>query len=284
VTPESAGKLGRCRSGALMVPVLARGNPGLRRAVPIAAYVGSNGGGKSLAMAFDSALSLDAGRPVASTMRFLDFRNPRPCTDRRCQWPEHGSPDHLAAHPLWIPLTDLRDIFDLRDCDVVLDEVQGVADSRAAMSMPVQFKNLLLQLRRRDVVLRWSTPDFSFADVAIRRVTQAVTICQGYMPVERPGSMWRDRRLFLWRTYDARDLDAFDAGKTDDLKPMVRQWFWRPGSIAESAYSTMSAVATMGVIDQAGMCLDCGGKRSHPRCSCDRDEPEARSAGSHAGP
>ena len=47
-----------------------------RRGLPIHAYVGPNGGGKSLAMVNDTIPSLDAGRPVLSTVRLIDWRAP----------------------------------------------------------------------------------------------------------------------------------------------------------------------------------------------------------------
>jgi hypothetical protein len=165
---------------------------------------------------------------------------------------------------------------DAEHCDVLLDEVTGVADARESGGMPVQVRNLLVQLRRRDVVLRWTSPSFTFADVTIRRVTQAVTFSRGMMPVDRPGTLWRDRRLFLWRTFDARDIpldeqrvDASVRLREDGVKPLVRELFWRPDSDAENAYDTSDSVATLGVANTAGMCLTCGGKRLHPKCSCD---------------
>lgn len=182
----------------------------------------------------------------------------------------------MAAHPGYVPLTDFRQLVDAEHCDVLLDEVTGVADARESGGMPVQVRNLLVQLRRRGVVLRWTSPSFTFADVTIRRVTQAVTFSRGMMPVEREGSMWRDRRLFLWRTFDARDIpldemrvDASVRLREDGVRPLVRQWFWRPGSVVEQAYQTMDAVSTLGAVNLAGLCMACGGKRTHPRCSCD---------------
>src|SRR5438105_3161500 len=50
-----------------------------RRAYPIHAYVGANGGGKSAGMVWDTLPSLDAGRSVLSTVGLLDYANPRPC-------------------------------------------------------------------------------------------------------------------------------------------------------------------------------------------------------------
>jgi len=262
--------------GTLRIPGVARGRVEARRHVPIHAYVGPNGSGKSLAMVRDTLDSLSAGRPVLSTVRLQDFAGRSPCDDPGCSSPRHGQPGHLAAHPSFVRLGSFLDLMDAEHCDVLLDEVTGVADARESGGMPVQVRNLLVQLRRRDVVLRWTSPSFTFADVTIRRVTQAVTFSRGMMPVDRDGTLWRDRRLFLWRTFDARDIpldeqrvDASVRLREDGVRPLVRELFWRPDSDAESAYDTSDSVATLGVANTAGMCLTCGGKRLHPKCSCD---------------
>ena len=98
----------------------------LRRGYPIHAYLGTgNGSGKTLLMVHDSLPSLEAGRPVLSTVRLLDYKNPRQCDDPTCTFPGH--PNHQAAHPLYIPFKDYQQLLDARDCDVLMDEVTGVA-------------------------------------------------------------------------------------------------------------------------------------------------------------
>lgn len=275
------------KGGSKWVPFVTGGKPEARRAVPIHGYVGPNGSGKSLAAVFDSMPSLDAGRPVLSTVRLLDWKDPRPCEDDRCQSPDHGMPGHMAAHPFWIPLNDFRQLFDVEHCDVLMDEVTGVADAREHQGMPVQVRNLLVQLRRRDVILRWTSPAWAFADVTIRRVSQAATVCSSYFPTRSDSvSMWRPRRGFVWRTYDARDLDEFDSHKREQIKSYVRQCYWGPGSDVFRAYDTRDQVLTLGAVNEAGLCMDCGGRRSAPRCSCTRPAsslPIVGEAGRKAG-
>lgn len=223
-----------------------------RRALPIHAYVGPNGGGKSLAMVYDTLPTLDAGRLVLSTVRLLDAAG--------------------DDHPCYRPLDDYRELLTAEHCDVLMDEVVGVASSRESAGMPTQVANLLVQLRRRDVVLRWTAPSWARADKIIREVSQAVTLCQGFLPkaVADSGSerLWRPRRAFYWRTYDASQFDEFTTHKKNTIRPLVRQVFWRPGSRAESAYDTLDAVLALGVATEAGLCMTCGGKRLHPKCSC----------------
>ena len=146
--------------------------------------------------------------------------------------------------------------------------------------MPVQVANYLVQLRRRDVMMRWTTPNWARADKIIREVTQAVTFCVGYVPRERQTAdgtrLWRDRSLFVWRTYDAFAFDDFTEGKRQGLRARPIDLFWRPGSMAERAYDTLDGVIALGWANEAGLCMTCGGKRSHPRCGCDTHSGTAR--------
>jgi len=253
----------------------------LRRAAAIHAYVGVNGSGKSLAMVNDTLRSLDAGRRVFSTAEVYD---------------DQGEP-----HPLWVPLTSGAQLVDgdLEHADVLLDEVTGAVNARQSMGLPVQVQNLLVQLRRRDVVLRWTSPNFARADRILREVTQAVTVCRGHVPEpmqecspckalvpakvsscptcggrDLKTPLWPPRRLFLWLTYDSRDYEDMSAGKLERLRPIAREVFWRPGSRAERSYNTLAPVLTLDHLTEAGICVNCGGKRSHRPCKCPRhDEP-----------
>jgi hypothetical protein len=247
---------------------------GQRRAWPIHAYVGPNGSGKSLAAVWDTMPSLASGRPVLSTVRLLDWANPRPCDDIGCPLPGHDDdegPQHAAAHPLWVPLTEWSQLLEAEHCDVLMDEVTGVASARESGGMPPAVANLLVQLRRRDVVLRWTAPSWARADKIIRETSQAVTACLGYFPasVGEDGRLWRHRRLFRWRTYDTSAFEEFTVGQRDRLSPWITQWFWGPGSAAFGAYDTLDSVLSIGHVLESGRCAHCGGRRTVPACTCD---------------
>lgn len=251
----------------------------IRRGYPIQAYVGPNGSGKSAAAVWDTIPTLLAGRPVLSTVRLLDFENPRPCDDDSCTSPNHLM--HQAAHPLWIPLTDWQQLLDARFCDVIMDEVTGVASSRESSGMPAAVANLLVQLRRRDVVLRWTAPSWTRADKIIRETSQAVTYCLGYFPVDAGGSadedrLWRRRRMFKWKTYDASEFEEFSLGKSEKMSAWASQLFWGPGSPVFSAYDTDDSVLSIGHVLDTGTCATCGGRRSRPSCSCPDYSPPPR--------
>lgn len=263
-----------------------------RRGWPIHGYVGPNGGGKSAAMVWDTLPSLDAGRPVLSTVRLLDYQNPRPCEGWRmqdgvqvecetCQAASearsHEDDDedavrpHMQAHPLWVPLRDWKQLMEASKCDVLLDEVTGVASSRTSQSLPAPVANKLVQLRRVDCVVRWSAPAWARADLIIRECSQAVTYCQGFLTKEsgEADRMWRQRRLFKWKTYDAQLFEDFTSGKRESLGAELVDWHWGPRSPAFGAYDTYDAVSTVGTVTDAGRCYECGGKKSIPACRCD---------------
>lgn len=240
-----------------------------RRASAIHGYIGPNGGGKTLAAVWDTLPSLLAGRPVLSTVRLLDFENPRPCDDPACDSPNHGR--HMAAHPLWIPWTTWGQLMEVERCDVLADEVTGVASSRDSQSMPSVVANALVQLRRRDVVFRWTAPSWARADLIIRECSQAATLCRGRFSVavqDEQERAWQHRRGFKWTTWDAVLLDDVSAGKVDKIKPEVVDWHWGPGSPAFLAYDTFDAVSSIGHVSDHGRCMTCGGRRSVAACTC----------------
>lgn len=293
-----------------------------RRVFPISAYVGPNGSGKSAAMVWDTLPSLAAGRPVLGTVRLLDYNNPRQCDDAACEadplsghWiralPEPHIVEaafavesdssrrvelmrelgsivgvHGAAHPLWIPLTDWQQVLDARGLDLLLDEVTGAASSRESHSLPSAIANRLVQLRRNDVVVRWSAPAWARADKIIRECSQSVTYCTGHMPKrvadEAGQRMWRNRRLFRWKTYDADAFEDFTVGKREELPALVRDWHWGPSSPSFSAYDTFDSVLTVGTVTESGTCYRCGGRRRAEACKCP-DHSKNEGAGAEAG-
>lgn len=263
-----------------------------RRGVPIHAYVGANGSGKTLAMIHDTLPSLDAGRRVLSNVPLLD--------------PATGEP-----HPQWVPLRSWTQLLEAEHCDVLLDEAQGVVNSRESSTMPVQMLTMLCQLRKRDVCLRLTAPNFARIDKVVRETCQAVTVCRGYMATsahqlareaarceqcvparivtfedgdlelaaepcpKHEGRLWSMKRLFWWRTYDAMEWEQFSLQQVEQVKPLATSWYWRPGRDAERAYDTLGQVEVMDHLSEAGLCAHCGGKRRHKACSCAHEDQAA---------
>lgn len=278
------------------VPFLNKGRIGQLSAVPILACVGYNGMGKSAIAASIARLHLDAGRPVLGTARMLDYNDPRPCEDaqsvtitgsgkpsyRGCQSAKHGLPDHLAAHPLWQPLTDYRQLFTFENGHVWLDEATGVADARSSLSMPGEVSDYLPRLRVQQVTLAWTTVHWSFADIRLRRISWAAVWAVGLMPTFVGDEIWGRNRLFYYRVFDAKNLpDEFEFSTNDgEVKSMVRAWVWGPRSTAFAAYDAHDKVTSLGGTDESGMCMECGGHRGRKRCPGhgpeDQDRPARR--------
>lgn len=225
-----------------------------RRGFTIHAYIGANGHGKSLAMMHDTRLSMDAGRPILSTVRVID--------------PRTGE-DYAG----YIPFRRWDQLLAFQGGDVLMDEVIGIAASEQGKSLPKEVQLFLNQLRRRDVLLRWTAPSWSRANIVLREVTQAVTVCRGFFPkYENSGDdsrLWGSNRLFRWTTYDAFDFTSWTDTKEGQLKGKANAWMWRPGSWAERSYDTFDSVDH--VDSGEGLCLHCGGERpklKRPACSC----------------
>lgn len=258
------------RRGAAVVPVLSLENPQLltrgirkRRSAPIMAYCGLNGSFKTASMIRDTLPSLALGRRVLSTVELRD--------------PETGQP-----HPLYVPFRTWDQLHDFRNGDVLLDEVTGIMDARD-QGMPKHIRRLLPQMRRADVLVRWSGISWDNADRRLRQLTQAVAMCRGFMPVAATSArdatslaMWTPRQLAFVTTYDAQTLADTDDGaqltqeRTRKRRARVknRELWWGPGSPAFAAYDTLAPVAPV-----SNDCPLCGGRR--PELSCKRPDDHA---------
>lgn len=217
---------------------------------PIAAYVGSNGSGKTLAMVHDTLPSLYQGRTIYTTVPIF--------------YPDGTVPDHVVI------LHDWSQILDAEHADILLDEVSAIASSRESDALPPQVATLLQQLRKRDLVLRWTAPSWARADKILRETTKIVTICHGFLSHLVDGSMWRSNRLFKWSTYSAEDYtDLVQSTTQARLKPDQVAWFALSRHIAPQSYDTLAAVSTIGTVLLSGRCAVCGGRRRVPECRCE---------------
>jgi hypothetical protein len=248
----------------------------LRRKIAIHAYVGMNGSGKSLAMVHDTLIDLagkkwkctnrehyhfkvhgttEGYRMVLSTVKLVD--------------PRTGAP-----HPLYIPYTDHRQLLTMAEhCTLLFDEVLGLASTDASFGFPVQVSNVLMQLRRRDVILRWTAPQWVVANPKLRQVTRAVTHCKGMFPIPEAGRDWASNIFFMWKTYDAANFENFNIGTQNRILPETFETYLRTRkhNLAESFYDSLAPVDVVEAINEVGMCMHCAGKRTIPTCKCDRD-------------
>jgi hypothetical protein len=254
----------------------------IRSALPILGYAGHNGSGKTMAMVFDAQYSLRLeGRPQLSTVPLFDTTKPAEYEVRqRVDILGRPMPPHVVQtgplHPLYVPLVDWTQLLDAHDCDVLLDEVQGVASSRGMNSLPPQLLSKFLQLRRADVRLRWTTVNWTRVDKALREVTYNLALCSSGWPdrYKRSGP-WTPRRRFKVRLVDSTSLDSvetidpsqgFGEGgerlKTFHVERRVRR------RNEPAMYDTYGHTIVMNHVSEGGWCVSCGGTKNRPRCSC----------------
>ena len=184
-----------------------------------------------------------------------------------------------GPHPLYRRLKSWRQFLDAEHADLLLDEVTGIANSRDSMSLPRPVQVKLDQLRKVDDTLSFTAPSFQRADSTLRTTAKGIVDCRGYMSDRSEAassSAWKKKRLARTRTFSATDLEQFTVGagaqdrqKQHRLKAEIVQWWWGPDSEVFSSYSSKGAVARLGQVSDAGMCLDCGGRRTPARCTCD---------------
>jgi hypothetical protein len=276
-----------------------------RRGLPIHGYVGANGAGKSLIMAQDTL----------ATLRGISWACNNPDHLHTMAGQLHGTRRVLstmpfitpsgAPHPLYDSLTDFSQIITAEHCDLILDEVGGAVASSTSDDLPNGVKAKLQELRRSEVVCRWTAPSWSRASKVLRETSQGVTLVQGFMPVphndtvpfegehdiermavdgetleylrceiqgehtHESGRLWGARRLMLSRTFDANTFDEWTTAKREKVKPLVRSLFWRPGSLAESSYDSFGYVEKLNQITDGGRCDHCMGRKTPKKCECD---------------
>lgn len=221
----------------------------------IEAFVGENGGGKTLAMVERRALpSLAAGRPVVSNfvIRHELWRPLRSWTDIPRLGVQERDGQVLYEHPdggrgiteaeaveLGVDVDELSlwSLTGNRGCTLLLDEITSTLPSRQAISLPAQLASQLNQLRKPDVDVGWGAPNWARADTILREVTQRVTVCRGYLPdrvvrsvvagdrfmLPRSGPVLRDeqgRRVGTERRWEPRRLfkwSTYDARALDEF-------------------------------------------------------------------
>lgn len=262
----------------------------IRRGFSIHFYSGKNGASKSLCAIFDTMPDLDRGVPVLSTVRLLDYRNPRPCEDFYCDDPVGHAMGHLAAHPAYVPFVDWPQLLEWKGGPILMDEITGVADSNDSAAVPMAVANRLAQLRRSDVTVRITGLNFVRANKRIREAVTGITRCSASWPVtavreDGVERVWKQNRWASWQTYDAKSLPLDDISEAayEKAELVTSTHHWIPKSAAIGAYDTYSPVLMVGHVTEHGRCARCGDNRRVQECQCpDYVERKAAKAGRSA--
>lgn len=226
----------------------------------IHAFLGENGSGKTNLMMRQAGRALDRGRTVISTV------------------PMYSDKANRILHPNYVPFDSWKCLEKARDCHIVMDEMTGVANARDSAQLPGEIQLILNQLRKRKITVLWSSPAWEDAQVQIRRVTRAVTLCEGAYAdkaaykAAQTGSAefdeaWIPNRLFHARTYRKRITSDFKVERNQE--PDVEEYYWGPGSPSFDRYDTNEETTRLQEAGDAGQCLTCLGNRRRDECICE---------------
>lgn len=266
----------------------------LLRSTGIVVFVGPNGSGKSL-MCVESVQDL-IGRPWSCDDLDHWHNRPvrdhaRPCADcsrealcdvGRALLEVHNHGARLAystvelldwstgePHEHFRQLYSLRQLPRIEHAVVVFDEVEEVAGVDQSATMPGALKRWLKQLRKRDVLLRVTTPGYDSCAKAIRQITTLVVDCRSFYdePLDN-GRAWRPRSAMVFEAYDAFEFASFDKSSGKRLVSAAREFYWRESNVGHLAYNSLAQVSGLSEVDESGACVNCNGSRGRAKCGC----------------
>lgn len=206
---------------------------------PVVGYTGANGAGKTLLAVSDAVMDLRAGRRVVSTV-------PIDCAVGRSE-----------------PLLTPRQLVELEDCTVLLDEIAAIFSNRSTNSVPAEVVTFLKTLRHRNVTLRWTAPAWLDCDVTIRRVTQVSVGVRPMLKRRVPGEFWPRTLVGAVGVLDTTDVKT-DGTPETILRRRIYTLSRLPGF---GAYNTHADTPQLGGVQQTGVCTDCGGTVAREKCS-----------------
>lgn len=202
----------------------------LAEGIPVCGFTGVNGAGKTL-LAVESAIAdMSRGRRVYSTVQ-VDSK--------------YGKSE---------PIKSLRQLLELRDATVLLDEVSVIFSSRSTSTLPAEVVAFLQTLRHKNLTVRWTAPGWMRCDNLLRQSTQAVVNVAPLLRAHGTGP-WPRPILAMAGVLDTT------TGATDEVPTKVlRRRFVAPSrSLAFGTYDSLADTPLLGRHLQGGTCADCGG-------------------------
>lgn len=214
----------------------------LAAGVPICGFTGPNGAGKTTLAVQSAIIDLAAGREVYSTVPIVSpFGNSQ-------------------------PIVSLRQLLELRDCTILLDDIAVIFSSGTSGNLPPEVTAFLQTLRHRHLTLRWTAPEWMRCNNLIRGVTQGLVNVVPMLKRREFGNPWPSPRLIL-----AGLLDT-STGKVDQTPTRVlRRRILLPSRLnAWGSYDTHADTPLLGAHLHSGIDVDCGGSRTRPKCTEER--------------
>lgn len=211
---------------------------------PVVGYTGPNGVGKTLLAVSDCIVDMRAGRPVFST---VPVSSP---------W---GSSE---------PILSLRQLLEIRNATILIDEVSVVFSSRMTGSLPDEVSTFLQTMRHQGVTLRWTAPAWLRADIQLRECTQVSVAAFALGKYTPKGKFWPTPRLVGAAAFDMTTV-KLDAIPEKVIRGSRR--VYRPKHLPGwGAYDSEADVSRIGWVRQGRVCVDCGGAVRQEACSPER--------------
>lgn len=212
--------------------------------IPIAAFTGINGAGKTLLAVQACIADMLAGRTVYSTVPIA-----------------YTAPDGTLYES--IPLVDLHQLVKLRDCTVLLDDIAVMFSSTTSTSsLPGEVEVFFQTARHSRVTVYWTAPDWMRSQTLVRGATQA---CVNVVPlVRRPSDSFWPKPVLL-----GVGVGDTTTGKKDATPSVVRRRRVLVPQRLQSwgAYDSEAPTPLLGVRSGRGICIDCLGSITVPRHS-----------------
>lgn len=209
---------------------------------PIVGLTGINGAGKTLLAVQSAIYDMATGREVYSTVTIES---------------KYGNSK---------PIQTLRQLLELRDVTILLDEVSVILPSSSGGALPQEFDIFLQVMRHRGITFRWTAPAWMRANNKLRDVTQvAVNVIPFF---KWGGGLWPSPRLVLAGVLDTTQ------GKTDAAPDRVlkRKALLPRRLQAFGSYDTLADTPQLRGAMSGGVCIDCGGSQERAKHSKQRHE------------
>jgi hypothetical protein len=213
----------------------------------VVGFTGPNGAGKTLVAVSEVLRDLHAGRPVFSTV-----------------------PVECDCGLTSSPILSLRQLLEIRDATILIDEVSVVFSSRMTGSLPDEVSTFLQTMRHQGVTLRWTAPAWARADIQLREVTQVSVPVTGVGRIRVPGKFW-PRPLLVGVA--ALDTTSVELDKVPERVMFGSRRIWVPQHLPGwGSYDSEADVSRIGWARQGRVCVDCGGSRRAEPCSPERHQ------------
>jgi hypothetical protein len=186
-------------------------------------YIGRWGTGKTMALASDGLAALRAGQPVYATFHLRD-----PRTGKEATWIDPGG--------------GVEVMYGLRDCCLLIDEINLVFPSRKWATAPTDMLYLWAQGRKRGVAVRWSSQSERRVDTVIREVSHEIARV-------RVAMKWKGLpKLLRMQYYEPEDVGGSEKARAE--KRIRSRWLVIRADVMKS-YDTLEEVRPAEHIDAA---------------------------------